>query len=338
MPKDIATALADAQTAHDAAHASLHAHAPPAIEAMPRTQQQGVAVNNQPPASGLDRTDDTLAAVAEAELDVDSIDDNSEAVAEAAMGMNITDDTTSAASAEDLVQMCSINITPTAVAEADPVMQHSAGAAVTAQDAPPQHSDTIISPSSERAETACGLEGNLSCADVAHAPTQDDRSSLGIQQRLFSGDVTAQPHGTHDADGLNSTQEHSTASEANTPQDDTAVKTRLQATDHNHSSRSPSQAESKDIVHKRSLGLEAAMDKLLGLQLQRIRDLAVMLPEPAEVLVTDLLDHRWVALLCCAVLCHNMLCYAPLCSALLYDKSHLLFLLCYPGCQSPEEV
>lgn len=333
MPKDIAAALADVQAAHDAAHASQHAHALAAMDAMPSAQQRDMALNNQPSALRLKKADSTSAAVAEAELEVDSIDDKCEsvaeavlevdgtdntsgAVAEAAMGMNSTDDIASAASA---VQLCSSNIMPTAVAETDPVMQHTAGAAVTAQYAPPQQSDSITPPSSQRPETECGLNGNQSCADVAHGATPDESSSPDTQQEYFPGDLTrlAQPHGTQDADRLNSMQKHSAASTANMTQGDTAVKTCLQAADHNHSSTGASQAESKGALLERSSESEAAKDKLLGLQLQRIRDSAVMLPEPAEVLVTDLLDHRLVALLCCAVLSCAVLCCLMLCSALL---------------------
>jgi hypothetical protein len=46
------------------------------------------------------------------------------------------------------------------------------------------------------------------------------------------------------------------------------------------------------VAQDRQHTTEATCDALLQQQLSRIRQSAVMLPEPAEVLVTDLIDHR----------------------------------------------
>ena len=351
IPKDIAAALADAQAAHNAAQTSLHASA--ALEGVPSAQQQDAAANDQRSAAGLDRTDDTSGAVAEAELEVDSTgitsaavalaerevdrtDITSAAIAEAELEGNSTDitsaavaeaeremddaddssagiansalkmasndgDTASAASAENLVHLCSINNAPAAVTEADSAMQPTATSAVTAQATPPLPFDNSFSPCAERAKTACGLNTDVA---HAHALIQDETPDTGTEQPLYPEDIAGQihSHSVHEAAGPTSVQLQSAASSASMEEGETAVDARLQATGHGYSSVNSSQTASKGILHERNLKSEAAMG-LLGLQLQRIRDSAVMLPEPAEVLVTDLLDHRLVALLCCAVLC-----------------------------------
>ena len=75
-------------------------------------------------------------------------------------------------------------------------------------------------------------------------------------------------------------------------------------------------------------------DALLQQQLDRIRQSAVMLSEPAEVLVTDLIDHRYSrAVLCCAVLCCAVLCNM-LCCAVLWNMLAILALAC-PGLSCP---
>ena len=69
----------------------------------------------------------------------------------------------------------------------------------------------------------------------------------------------------------------------------------------------------------RSHATETDHTAMLQQQLDRIRQSAVMLPEPAEVLVSDLVDHRYVccaALRCAALCCAVLRCAVLCCTAL----------------------
>ena len=346
-PKDISTALADAQAAHDAAKAGLHAHALAAIENMP-SLQQSPAANDPSPALDDASIFYTSAAGADATLETEGVGTISAAVAEAVLEINGVD-SASAADAEGALMTDSIDTTSAAVAEADPFVKHAVDAATTARNRPPQQSDSSFL-SVEAAEIDCKLQTHqchallegerLSDEDSAHAQVKDATPST------HSDEPPCEMHGTASVpppdmlslcgvEGLQK-QQQSAKPEADMAEDSRVVDASLPPTGSMHSRLVQSQSEAKrSLPHDSSLSV-AALDQMLELQLQRIKDSAVMLPEPAEILVTDLFDHRWLR--CCAVLCCAMLCCAvlnprvPSCRML-----HMLCQLCLKpyACMTP---
>ena len=187
-------------------------------------------------------------------------------------------------------------------------MHHVADVAIIAQFGSPQHSRGRLPLFIPGVDTDCKLERHQRCADVAHALMGNETPSTGDVQPPYptDGSPLVQPHGVQHSDGLDNLQErqHSAVSEGRIAEDNTTSNARLQATGRRHGSLSRS--DSKGSMSHGGTVSDAAMDQMLAMQLQRIKDSAVMLPEPAEVLVTDLLDYRWLprcAVLCCAACC-----------------------------------
>lgn len=242
-------------------------------------------------AAGTDDTGKNPAAVAEAALEIEGIDNPSAAVAKAAVKSEGTDGTSaavaeaqtlkvnavdnpSAAVADAAVETEGIGNPSAAVAEADLCVKHAADAADQSKDESPQRSDSSFPASADGAHIHYSLD-TLQCS----ASRADDETTCSQEQ---SADSEAGAVSGMAADNQ-----------------DTAAS--LQATGCGCSGLAQSQSEAKGVLPEENSLSEAALDKMLELQLQRIKDSAVVLPEPAEVLVTDLFDHR--CLCCCAVLC-----------------------------------
>ena len=331
-PKDIVIALAEAQAVHDAAKAGLHVHA--AIKAVPSVLLSPAA-NESAAASDANSTVKPPAADAEAAsetdgiditsathdlsaaLDRDSILNPSAADADAALEIEGTDNTSTTV-AEAALETCSLDATLAAVAEADPSARHAADAAITAQDGPPQQPDSNFPTSAEGAEIDCELQTypcrapledeRLSTEDTAHARVKDAvSSSQGCDPPCaVHGRASVQQPDMQSLGGVQcmQKQQHNAQSETDMADAIGAVDVSLPPTGSMHSRLVQSQFEAKGSLPQEGSVSEAALDKMLELQLRRIQDSAVVLTEPAEVLVTDLFDHRWrcrCAVLCCAV-------------------------------------
>ena len=318
-PKDISTALADAQAAHDAAKAGLHKHALAAIEAVP-SAQRSPAANDLSPAPDDASSFYTSAADVDAALETEGVGLTSAAVAEGALEIDGID-RASAADVEKALTTDSMGGTSAAVAEADPVVKLAVDAAITAQDRPPQQSDSsLLSVEMQGAKVDCEVQ-TYQCS----APVEDERfitedsahaqvkhampSTHGNGPCEMHGSALVQPPDVQSLGGVEGLQKRqqkrSAKPEADMAEDSRAIDASLAPTGSMHSRLAQSQSEAKGSLRQDGSVSEAALDQMLELQLQRIKDSAVMLPEPAEVLVTDLFDHRWLrrcAVLCCAAL------------------------------------
>lgn len=230
-------------------------------------------------ASGTDGTENRSAAVAEADVETDGINKESAAVAEAVVeikGINSISAALATAALESglidnpsaaALETEGIDDASAAVAEADPYVKHAADAAVKLEDGSPQKSESSFPSSAEGADTHYSVDTVQRCASR-------------------TGDETP------------CSQKQSVNSEAAMAEDMKVAAANLQATGCSHSGLGQSQSGAEGVLPEESPVSEAALDKMLELQLQRIKDSAVMLPETAEVLVTDLFDHRWIR--CCA--------------------------------------
>ena len=326
-PTDISTALADAEAAHDAAKASLHAHKFVAIEAMPSVQRSP-AVNDRPAVQDDVNAFDASAAEADAALESPGFLRTSAADAEAALEIGGIDGT-SAADAEAASKTDSLDTTPAAVAEAGPFVKYAADAASTAHNGPPQQSDNgflsaegaEVDPELRTYQDCAPLQGErISTEDTAHAPVKDAISSTHDKELPCKthGRASVQPSNMQNLGGVRGVQkqQQSAKSEAYMAEDVGNTNGSPAPAGSVPTSLAQSQSEATGGLPQDSSVSGAALDKMLELQLQRIKDSAVMLPVPAEVLVTDLFDHRW-PVLCCAVLCCAVLCCAVLCCAVL---------------------
>ena len=303
--------------------------------------QQSPAANDHPAVQDNAGISYTSAADADAALETAGFGKTSAAAAEAALQIAGSDGI-SAADAEAAWKTDSIDTPPAAVASADPFVNDAAVAASTAHDGPPQQSGSSFL-FAEGAEFDCELESYQCCALLdgesistevtAHAAVKDaNLSTHGNEPPCIKhGRASVQPLDMQSSGGAQGVhkQRQNAKSEAYIADDNRITKPSLATTGSMHSRLTHSQSEAKGGLRQDNSVSEAALDKMLELQLQRIKDSAVMLPEPAEVLVTDLFDHRWLgccAVLCCAVLCCAMLCCAVLCPREL--KCPMLCVLC----------
>ena len=225
MPKAVATALADAQSAHDAAKSALHANRLAAIEGMPAAQDSSETGARVP------------AQTADADLD---------AAQQRAEATRKGNDTHGLVAAE----------------------AQAASAAGTAL------ADAATLEAKQSTQTSHALHVSTNC-DGQH------QLKPGSEAEEQAVDASARGEAAEHGSGLRP------SSDSPRVQDTTSL---------NGSTGSNSKIQG-------AAATEVDMDRMLALQLQRIRQSAVMLPEPAEVLVTDLLDHRQVTLLC-----HTMKC------------------------------
>ena len=282
---DIATAVLQAQAAHNAAMAAMHAHSFAAIEAPPDTQGAAEAADSA--AAAAKTPVDPAAApashlAAEAAVDVAAADAGAGLAAEAAV----------AVAAEAAVAVAAADAAAGLAADAadQAVRDKAAGQeACSPKNKSPHHADQMVDqglgrglgwhPSSmqgrqhqhgnswqdeEEAQTPFPLPRVAEVQPGINAETEK------VQQQAEEEGTLAQrvEDGDRSIPALGEEEEYRTS------------------LDQAHGSNQFCVAQDRQPT------TETTCNALLQQQVDRFRQSAVMLPEPAEVLVTDLIDHR----------------------------------------------
>ncbi len=291
IPTDIATAVSQAQAAHNAAMAAMHAHSFAAVEAPPDTQGTAAA-----------------AAAAAAKTPVDSVAAAaSHLAAEAAAGVAAADAGAGLAAAA-----------AQAVKDKEDCQEASSP-----KNMLPHHAD--------RQTNDMGLGQHPSNMGLGQHPSNmglgQHPSNVGLGQPPSNmqgrqhqhGDSWQEEEEVQNPFPLPRSAEMQPGTKAKTEQAQQQAEEEGPSAQQAEEERTPAQqAEDGDrsipdlgeeeehrtsldqacgtnqfcVSQDRQHATESTCNALLQQQLNRIRQSAVMLPEPAEVLVTDLIDHR----------------------------------------------
>ena len=277
-PTDIATAVSQAQAAHNAAMTAMHAHSFAAIEAPPDTQGTAAAAAAAAAAAVKTPVDSAGAAAshlaAEAAVDVAAADAGAGLAAEAAVAVAAAD--AAAGLAADAADQA--------------VRDKAAGQeACSPTNKSPHHADQLVDQGPGR-----GLgwhPSNMQGRQHQHGNSWQDEEEAQTPFPLPRV-AEVQPGINAETEKVQQQAEEEGTLAQQVEDGDRSIPALGEEEEYKTSLDQAHGSTHFCVAQDGQPTTETTCNALLQQQVDRIRQSAVMLPEPAEVLVTDLIDHR----------------------------------------------
>ena len=302
LPKDVATALENATAVHEATKAALWADRHAAIETMPSVQDFPPAAQETISSiSSHESSSNTSAVLTECGHPIVMATAGRPADMDARTGV------VAAMQGQDLWAKTS----------SSPCQSSANAAAIMPSQSIPELAETTSMSKHasihQNSEEQLAKEQNVEAqaAEEQKAEEQSAEDQNAEANRAEEQIVEKQGAEAHSAEEEGAEEQ---AAEGQSAKGGTAIKQSPNKVDYTQSNRFKAVAPVQQPKGS-AVGNATDLDKMFELQVQHIKASAVMLPEPAEVLVTDLLDYRCCAVLCCAVLCCAVLCCAAVLDA-----------------------